>query len=72
MHSISSRGQPTRGDPPAWWLGEVLTTAHRKKLSRYETFERLGPGLILWGQVAGCCECGNEPSGSIKRGEFLD
>jgi hypothetical protein len=24
------------------------------------------------GQVAGCCECGNEPSGSIKCGEFLD
>jgi hypothetical protein len=23
------------------------------------------------GQVADCCECGNEPSGSIKRGEFL-
>jgi hypothetical protein len=23
-------------------------------------------------QVAGTCECGNEPSGSIKRGEFLD
>jgi hypothetical protein len=23
-------------------------------------------------QVAGSCECGNEPSGSIKRGEFLD
>jgi hypothetical protein len=22
--------------------------------------------------VAGICECGNEPSGSIKRGEFLD
>jgi hypothetical protein len=22
--------------------------------------------------VAGCCECGNEPSGSIKCGEFLD
>ena len=21
---------------------------------------------------AGTCECGNEPSGSIKRGEFLD
>ena len=20
----------------------------------------------------GCCECGNEPSGSIKCGEFLD
>ena len=25
-----------------------------------------------WGQVAGTCECGNEPSGSIKFGEFLD
>jgi hypothetical protein len=24
------------------------------------------------GQVAGTCECGNEPSGSIKWGEFLD
>jgi hypothetical protein len=24
------------------------------------------------GQVAGCCEYGNEPSGSIKCGKFLD
>ena len=24
------------------------------------------------GQVAGTCECGNEPSGSVKCGEFLD
>jgi hypothetical protein len=23
-------------------------------------------------QMAGCCECGNEPSGSIKCGEFHD
>jgi len=23
-------------------------------------------------QVAGTCECGNEPSGSIKCGEFVD
>jgi len=22
--------------------------------------------------VAGTCECGNEPSGSVKCGEFLD
>jgi hypothetical protein len=36
--------------------------------------------IVLWtesslsgqGQVAGTCECGNEPSGSIKCGEFLD
>ena len=24
------------------------------------------------GQLAGTCECGNEPSGSIKCGEFFD
>jgi hypothetical protein len=24
------------------------------------------------GQVAGCCECGDEPSGSIKCREFID
>jgi hypothetical protein len=30
-------------------------------------------GLIWFKrQVAGTCECGNEPSGSIKCGEFLD
>ena len=28
-----------------------------------------GPGS---GQVAYVCECGNEPSGSVKCGEFLD
>ena len=27
---ISSRGQPTRGGPPAWGLGEVLTTPPRE------------------------------------------
>jgi hypothetical protein len=28
---MSSRGQKTRGDPPAWGLGVGLTTPHRKK-----------------------------------------
>ena len=23
-------------------------------------------------QVAGCCKCGDEPSGSVKCGKFLD
>ena len=31
--------------------------------------DRAGAGQ---GQVAGNCECCNEPSGSIKCGEFLD
>src|SRR5215510_9358892 len=41
MNRISSRGQPTRGGPPAWGLGEVLTTPSRentpvKKYSQHE------------------------------------
>jgi hypothetical protein len=28
--------QPTRGGPPAWGLGELLKTPHRKKLPCYE------------------------------------
>ena len=31
--------------------------------------DRSGSGK---GQVAGTCECGDEPSGSIKCGEFLN
>ena len=32
-------------------------------------------GYMYWiglAQVADACECGNEPSGSVKCGEFLD
>jgi hypothetical protein len=28
---ISSRGQPTKGGPPAWGFGVGLTTPHHKK-----------------------------------------
>ena len=31
-----SCGQPTRGGPPAWGLGELLTTPHRKNWPCYE------------------------------------
>jgi hypothetical protein len=40
--------------------------------------QKVGCGGMEWielaqeGQVAGTCECGNEPSGFIKCGEFLD
>jgi hypothetical protein len=40
--------------------------------------QEVGCGGMVWielaqdRQVAGTCECGNEPSGSIKRGEFRD
>jgi hypothetical protein len=29
-----------RGGPPAWGLGEALTTPHRKKTARYEMLHR--------------------------------
>ena len=31
-----------------------------------------GIELVQDRQVADACECGNEPSGSVKCGEFLD
>jgi hypothetical protein len=35
---------------------------------------RVWPGFnwLRIGPVAVCCECGNEPSGVIKGGDFLD
>jgi len=36
IYWISSRGRPTRDVPPAWGLGEVPTTPHRKNVSCYE------------------------------------
>jgi hypothetical protein len=51
--------------PPVWGLGEGLITPHLNKTS------------LLWNVtqgfgIGGCCEHGNEPSGSVKGGEFLD
>ena len=56
------------GGPPAWELGEVLTTPRRKNVYRYEIFIQRASDLF----AAGTCECANEHSGSIKCGEFLD
>jgi hypothetical protein len=46
----------------------ILRWIFRKWVVGYR-LNRAGLGL---GQLAGTCECGNEPSGSIKCGEFLD
>ena len=40
IYWIRSRGQPTRDGPPAWGLGEVLTTPHRRNISCYEQFTK--------------------------------
>jgi hypothetical protein len=54
---------------------------HSKELVHTSDLGSSGSGMWVcgldgvgsgWGQVAGGCECGNKPSGSIKRGEFLD
>jgi hypothetical protein len=44
--------QPTRGGPPAWWLGVGLTTPHCKNfLLLRNVSKRVGPGPILWFKV---------------------
>jgi hypothetical protein len=61
-------GRPERGRP----LGRPR---RRWKDNIKMDLQEVGWGSMDWidmAQVAGCCECGNEPSGSIKRGEFLD
>jgi hypothetical protein len=61
----SPLGRPRR--PRRRWVGNI-----RKDL------QELGCGHMEWiglaqdRQVADACECGNEPSGSVKCGEFLD
>ena len=54
----------------------MLKTPHLKNVYCYEIFmrtQRLGPGLILIGTGGeNTGECGNELSGSIKWGEFLE
>jgi len=61
---MSSRKQPTRDGPSSWGLGEGLTTDFKKKKT-YEMLHRAS-------DLAGSCKRGNEPSGYIKDGEFLD
>jgi len=61
---MSSRGQPRRGDPPDFMLGEGSTTPHRKRKACYEMLHRAS-------KLADHCEHDNEPSGSIRGGEFL-
>ena len=49
--------------------GRIILKRTFKKYDGGHGLDGFGSG---YGQVAICCECGNEPSGSIKRREFLD
>jgi len=59
-------GKRPHGRPWRRWI--ILRWISRKWDVGYG-LDRAGLG---WGQVLGTCDCGNEPSGSIKCGEFLD
>jgi hypothetical protein len=65
------------------WRAEGMRPLGRPRLRWKDNIKtdlrEVGWGGMNWielaqdkGQVAGSCECGNEPSGSIKCGEFLD
>jgi hypothetical protein len=62
---IKQSRKADKGCPPAWGLGEGLTTPCHKEPSCYETLHRASELVVS-------CEHGNEPSDSIKSGEFLD
>jgi hypothetical protein len=68
IYWIISRGRQTIGGPPAWVLGEALTTHCLKNL----TILRKSHKSLWIGQVACCCECGNEPSCFTTCGEFIE
>ena len=66
VYWISSGERLTRSGAPAWRLGEVLATPHRKNLRSYDGFH------MATELVAKACECGNESLRSIRCVEFLD
>ena len=47
IYGISSRGQSTRDGPPAWGLGDVVTTPHHENLLLRTTHKSLGRRKFL-------------------------
>jgi hypothetical protein len=62
-----TEGKRPLGRPRGRW-GIILRRIFRKLDVRVWT----GFSWLKLETMAGTCECGNEPSGSIKCGEFLD
>jgi len=60
-------GKRPLGRPRHSWVDNI-----RMYLQEVECGYMVWIGLALDRQVAEACECGNEPSGSVKCGEFLD
>ena len=67
---IQSFGGETWGQETTWKTqGKIILKWIFEKWDGWHVMDRPGSGQ---GQVAGCCECGNEPPGPIKCGEFLE
>ena len=62
-----SEGRRPRRKPRCRWEDNFITDI--REVGWGHELDRCGSGQ---GLVVGCFECGNEPSVSIKYGEFLD
>jgi hypothetical protein len=58
-------GERLLGRPRCGWNDNI-------KMDLKETVRRCGLDALVLGPMASSCEHGNEPSGSIKSGEFFD
>jgi hypothetical protein len=73
-------GKRPLGRPRYRWEGNIKTDIQEGWWGGVDWMNLHEAGCGAWtgsiwfrtGKVAGTCECGNEPSGSIKCGEFLD
>jgi hypothetical protein len=63
-----SEGKRPLGKPRHRWQDDIKMDLQEVGLKGYG-LDQAGSG---YGQLVGTCECGNEPSGSIKCGYFLD
>jgi hypothetical protein len=60
-------GKNNTGGPRLRWEDNIKTDLQEVGCGVWT-----GLNWLRIGQMAGICECGNETSGTIKRGEFLD
>jgi hypothetical protein len=70
MHSLAGKGEGKR---------PVLRIRHRWQYNIKVDLTEIGVEIVDWfslaldrGKSQDCCECGDEPSGSTKRGKFPD
>ena len=61
-------GRRPLGRPSRRWVDNIRMDLQEVGCGVYG-LDWAGPG---YRQVADACECGNEPSGSVKCGEYLD